>query len=231
MADASADFYTWKEFGDLVRTLLLVDKDRLGVQDTVDANGQSVPGYLSLTIRQAVIDLQEYIEALRTGHEDTYAFSDFTQEEQASLASLPPFARVQEAYLVQGQVVYPLNDYPWELRYELIKGLVDIIDNNGKIAINPAGAQFMVYPALPDDSWQLKLVWDGKKSDFADEDKVPFPEEAALAVAEYVKGRMARDVDDDLAKFASYFHPKDGTYTKARKLLYLAIKDRQSVQS
>lgn len=221
--------YTWKEFKELVRTLLTTDKDRLGLQDSTDAQGRVVPGYISRLIGQAVLDLQEYIVGLRAGHEDTLQVSDFVPEGKASVGVVPAFGRIREATLIipseTGSLEYPLKDYPWDLRQELLTGQVDLFDNNGRISISPDGASFLVYPALADGQ-TARLSWDGKKSDFADTDLVPFPEEAALAVAEFVKGFVAREVDNDLAKFATYFHAREGTYTKARKKLYLGFTER-----
>ena len=94
---------------------------------------------------------------------------------------------------------------------------------NGYIALDPTGGSFLVYPALVTGQ-SVRLVWDGNKSAFADTDPVPFPEEAALAVAEFVKGYLAREVDGDLAKLQTYFHPREGSYIKARKKLYLSSR-------
>ena len=91
------------------------------------------------------------------------------------------------------------------------------------VAINPTRSSLLIYPT-PAAWHSARFVWDGNKSNFADTDPVPFPEEAALAVAEFVKGYIAREVDGDIAKLQTYFHPREGSYIKARTKLFLSSR-------
>ena len=91
------------------------------------------------------------------------------------------------------------------------------------IAIDPTRSRLLVYPT-PAAWHSTRIVWDGNKSAFADNDPVPFPEEAALAVAEFIKGYIAREVDGDMAKLQTYFHPREGSYIKARTKLFLSSR-------
>ena len=362
---------TWGDFKSLVLVLLATDKDRLGLQDS----GQK-PGYLSRLISQAVLDLQEYVRALREGHQDDFATADLVGDGRASRGAMPAFSIIRQAALVVSDadgesLSAPLIPLPWGLRDELASGQLVIssfgtnwncrlhsrrwlqtynpdtgawhsiiaagfpaqlaqddgtrsagwqaecvfrrqpesnyrlkegkwlqfhnpdtglwhtvmgagspaqlaLDDgieplsgernyrlkdgkglqifnpgtglwhtllsagnpaqlsldegesalsteSGYIALDPSGSNFLVYPA-PFSSQSVRLVWDGNKSDFADTDVVPFPEEAALAVAEFVKGYLAREVDGDLSKLQTYFHPREGSYIKARKKLYLSSR-------
>jgi len=225
------DWKSWGEFKSAVRNLLPLDKNRLGLQDKTDEDGKLVPGYISLMIRQGVIDLQRFIPAFRKNHETLYYPADFAADGAASRGVLPPFAQVTDAYLWNNEdsTRYPLNPFPWDLRHELTSGQCALIDNNGKLCIEPDAYKFYVYPKV-EGQWILSLNWDALldsgKSEFADDELVPFPEDAEFAVAEFVKGHIRREVDRDMQAFSSYFHPRTGTYMVARRNLSLTVKER-----
>lgn len=229
------DWYTWSEFKAAVLALMPLDKNRQGFVDTTTDDGVIVPGYNSLMIRHAVIDLQTFIPQYRKQHETLYYPCDMVTEGSASRGALPPFAEVQDAYLFSfdNDTRYPLLGFPWEQRHELTNGLTTLSDNNGKLCIEPDAYKFYIYPALA-GNWVLSLNWnallDTGKSDFADAELVPFPEGAVLAVSEFLKGRIEREVNKDMSAFASYFHPVTGTYTVARKNLFLTAQERTRSQ-
>lgn len=226
------DYYTWAEFKSAVRELLTVDRDRIGLQDTTDDAGNTVPGYITLMIRQAVIDLQRFIPVFRKDHETLYYPSDFVTEGYASRGVLPPGAEVQDAYLyhVETNSRFPLDVAAWEGRHNLTGGLLALDTNVGRLIIEPDAYKFYVYPCVT-DQWVLSLNWnallDGGKSDFEDDELVPFPEDATLAVKEFVKGHITREINKDLPGYATYFHPKTGTYSVARRNLFLTANDRR----
>jgi len=227
----SADYYTWDEFKEAVRSFMYVDANRLGLQDTTSDTGAVVPGYISMMIRQGVIDLQRFIPAFRKQHETLYYPEDLVVEGLAGRGVLPPFAKVTDAYLFSfdNDSRYPITEFGWESRHELTNGMESLNDNNGRICIEPDAYKFYVYPVVT-GNLVLSLNWDAQldsgKSDFQGAELVPFPEDAAFAVAEFVKGHIRREVERDAAAFGSYFHPSAGTYTVARKNLYLTAKER-----
>ncbi len=222
------DYYTWSEFKSAVREMLPLDKNRHGLQDKDGA-----PGFISLMTRQAVIDLQRFIPEMRKNHETLYYPADFVIEGSASRGVLPPFAEVVDAYLVNNETQsrYPLVWFPWEARHELTSGLLGITDNNGRVCVEPDANKFYVYPVV-EGQWIVSLNWnallDNGKSDFSDSELVPFPEDAVMTVAEFVKGRIQREVNNDLNAFNTYFHPRVGTYSVARRNLALTAKERHS---
>ena len=106
-----ADFYTWCEFQREVYELMPQDKDRLGME-----------GYLPRLIRQAVIDLQQFIPAFRVRHETLYYPFDFALDGAAGVGTLPPQSEVTEIWmfnlnrLERARVV----KYDWERRFSLV---------------------------------------------------------------------------------------------------------------
>ena len=67
------DFYTWLEFKTEVLNLMPQDADRLGMDN-----------YLPRLIREAVIDLQQFIPAYRKRHETLYYAKDLVDDGAAS---------------------------------------------------------------------------------------------------------------------------------------------------
>lgn len=225
------DYYTWQEFKAAVREMLPIDKNRQGLQDTTNDDGTVSPGYISRMTRQAVIDLQRFVQVFRRMHETLYYPFDVVAEGQTSRGVLPPFAEIRDCYLFNtgNGVRYPLAEFPWERRHELTNGMIGMLDNSGRICIEPDANSFYIYPALT-GNWVLSLNWDALmdegKSDFADAEQVPFPEDSVFAASEFVKGHIAREINKDLGAFSSYFHPRTGTYSTARRNLWLTAKDR-----
>jgi hypothetical protein len=91
----------------------------------------------------------------------------------------------------------------------MIRGEEPVNDGNCRIAIDPLGYTFFVYPEVT-EGWVLSLTWDGLKLDFQDGEETPFTEEAAGAVAEYVKAKIAREVDRDIGLHDSYMRSFQG---------------------
>jgi hypothetical protein len=81
---------------------------------------------------------------------------------------------------------------PWEERFRLLCGQCE--HRLYGYALSPNGKMFAIHPAVNDET-ELLLVWDGLKRDFEDADVVPWPEDAAEAVAAYVKWRILLEID------------------------------------
>lgn len=222
------DWYTWKEFCDLARELMPLEKQRLDLQDSEDG----APGHLTLQIRQAVIDLQRFIPAYLKNHESIYDPEDFALDGSASRGATPPGALLKEFWVFNTEtgVRHPVISFPHERRHELIHGMANVADQQARLALDPHGETFWVYPAV-EPGWCLVMNWDAKgttniKLDFKDDEKVPFGEDAAKAVSEYAHAQIARIVDRDLAMHESWMR----SYLTSRKDLYLESKDKARFQ-
>lgn len=183
---------TWTQFMAVVDEHLSVDANRRGLED-----------FRERTMRNSVVDLQRYIRAYQTGHTTTYAVADLDEIEHAMLGNLPAGAIPSAFYIYSTEVdsegdAHPdcnrnrLDFWDWERRQHLICCPCDI--RLYAYALAPQGRQFMIHPILNADT-RLLLVWQGLKIDFAGGDTVPFPEEAAEAVAAYTKWRILLEID------------------------------------
>lgn len=214
--------YTWSQFVAAVLGLLPRDSQRIG----------PVQPYITQMIRQAVIDLEDRIPALKMGHETIYQASDFVGEGYASRATLPPQATPRDAFLVYYDLDanhqpkphcrrFPLEDFGWKNRMALVHSKVAVNDGRGLICFDPRGETFYVYPC-PRDTQQVSLFWDGRKINFQDNEQTPFDEQMTLVVADFCKSRLSREVDNDLMMADSY----SLSYRQGRQILYLNLKDR-----
>lgn len=86
------------------------DRDRLGMED-----------YLPRLIREAVIDLQQFIPAYRERHETLYYPQDFALDGTASVGTLPPKAEIKELWLfnLSTSERVPVERMAWEKRFLL----------------------------------------------------------------------------------------------------------------
>jgi hypothetical protein len=91
----------------------------------------------------------------------------------------------------------------------------------GLYAPDPQGNQFYLYPKLEGD-FILSVHWDGRKVDFQDDELVPFDQDAAQAVADYCKAKIALEVDRDPARSKDFMTE----YLVKRTNLYLRNKDK-----
>jgi hypothetical protein len=209
------DYYKWSEFTEDVMAYLPVDKDRVGAEE-----------YIQRLLTQGVLDLQFHIVAYRKLHETIYTPSDFSVQGCAAKATLPPGAVVRDAWLfhIDSQTTLGLWDFEWARRNELIYGTQLV----PRICIAPDTHTFHVYP-IPSAGWLVSLWWDGMKSEFQPEEELPFPKEdkrVSMAVAEFIKGKLAREVQKDMGLYESFFHPRLGSYSVARRDLYLTAQAR-----
>ncbi len=216
------DYLTWQAFKDEVLALMPMEKSRIIAGDDGTL--------LTRLTRQAVIDLQDFIPVYRKQHETLYQPFDFVTEGVASRAVMPPFAQFRDAWLVNSEtgVRYPLKEMDWEQRFEMTTGRVDLLDSNGLICIDRAAYTFYVYPEVT-DGLVFSVFWDGLKSEFDDAEEVPFCEGAVEAAADFVKGKLARDIEHDTTLYESYFRNHSlnpGSYILKRRNLWLTAKER-----
>lgn len=228
MVSQDVQVYTWSEFQAAVRALVPIDYARLG----------SVPALIDAWIRLCIIELQNFVPQYRAGHETIYHASDFVLEGEACRATLPPQAKLTDAYLVvfdtdctTGKTLgdfckrYPLTDFNWENRMALVHGKVATNGGNALISFDRQSRTFYVYPGIK-DCQVVSIFWEGKKVNFQPDEQVPFTEQTTLVIADYLKARLSREVDKDLPLEESYMK----SYEAGRSLLFLDEKDKRSTQ-
>lgn len=206
---------TWSEFKTIVDNLLVVDADRLGPVST--AKDQWV--------KQAVIDIQKDIPFYRGGHEKIFGVQDFVVEQNASKGIIPDSAHIREMFWTSTTFAcsrIPLRAYGWGNRFDLICGAMQ--PNQYAVSLDPHGRRFYIYPKVI-DGYQVSMFYDGVKSDFADAEEVPFDEQVAEAVSEYVSGKIARRIDHDHVLHSSYMT----SYKKQKGSIYVDAKERQRI--
>lgn len=196
-----------------------MDNSRIGI-----ATGNS--NYLTHQLLYAIIDIQKLIPYYQGGHETVYGAEDLVREGLASVGSLPVTEKCypQDAYYKKtGNVCIsqPLSPYSWGDRYDLVCGNPRFYNNQYFIAIDPHGKQFYVFPSVGNEN-KVTLSWDGVKLTFEDDDETPFDVDVAHCVGLFIKHKIARLVDHDLAESDSYMRD----FLRARGLLYADSRER-----
>lgn len=222
---------TWAQLTTAVNEDLGPDGTRRGIE-TLRIRAQ----------REAIIDLQRYIRAFRTGHTTTYNVADLTTVSYAHAGTLPDQAKPKAFYIIStGDIVDPptiddpncvrnrLEFVAWENRRAMICNSCDL--SRYVYSVSPYSRQFLVHPLINDET-KLLLVWDGLKMDFVDADVMPtsIPEWAAEALAAFIKFKILSIIDrrPDLA--AMQYNPvtKTGVYAEKRLALYREQRESQS---
>jgi hypothetical protein len=203
---------TWAEFKAAVKVLLTTDANRAGATSYVDA-----------LIRLGITDLQHFIKAMRTGFITVYYPEDLDTAGETSFGNMPGAVTVTSMYMTKSGHTccrVPYLPYPggWEHRFDLTCQSAGLKDHNWSV-FDPFGETFGVYPAL-EEGYEVEMVWDGVRLGWDDEDTMPTAytdERVALAVAEFVKARVAREVKNDMNMAGSY----QQSYNALRQQLYL----------
>jgi hypothetical protein len=211
----------WSEFKTMVDELLAVERRRLGVQPFIDRQ-----------IRLGVGEIQRLIEYYRGGVTTTYEFDDVTRDGYASRLELPKGASLREIYHVKTGKIWvrrPLFEYPFSNRHDLRAGVLGIGYNNPQFRYaldHRAGARDLwIYPKLT-KGYAVQVVWDSVlgrgEINFKDTDEVPFDEPVANLVHEWVKMKLSREVDKDLATAHDY----ERTFRLGVSSLYADVQER-----
>lgn len=201
---------------------------------SVDAARRGLEDFRERTMRNAVVDLQRHITAYQQGHTTTYAEADLDTKEYAQVGNLPAGAIPHAFWIYSNEadsegVTHPncrrnrLDFWSWDNRHALICNQHD--RRLYAYAISPQGKQFVIHPVLNADT-RLLLVWQGLKINFAAGDTVPWPEEAAEAVAAYVKWRILLEIDKNPALAQAQY----AIFKNARGDLYLDERSRLSAE-
>lgn len=261
-------YWTWQQFNAKVDELCPLESKRLfGTGATMAtatacgsvarAGGAMAYGgspYYRNQIRQAVLDLQNFIPEFTKNHETIYYPQDFAIDGRASVGALPPLAKVTDAwyYSVSKQIRVPVVEAPWERRFdlatlhprhlnpnefngtsicqtsaslEMIATFKEVASATGHhsppafMAISPGHERFYLHPRV-ENEWVFSLFWDGCKLDYRDTEQVPFEEEAAQAVALFVRAAFLGYVERNLADAAQVTLQ----YNAKRSQLYLRCK-------
>lgn len=214
----------WSDFKAAVMVDIPVDNQRIGI-----ATGN--PNYVDHQILYAIIKIQKLIKFYQKGHETVYGPADVVQEGWASAGALPAAdqCRPYDAYykrIGQQCASQPLTTYDWGNRYDLICGQPKITNCQFAIAFDPQGTQFLIFPALSNNS-QMSLFWEGVKTSFDNADETPFEMDVAECVGLFVKSKIALMVDHDLAESNEYMRQ----YLQSRSLLFADTKDRSRMSA
>lgn len=213
---------TWSDFKAAVDELLTIERRRLGVQPFIDRQ-----------VRLATGDVQRLIDYYRSGIVSTFGHDEAIREGYASRLQLPKGANLREIYhLRTGSISAsrPLYEVPVSNKRELVAGIIGV-GCDGKyfrycIDSRDGARNAYVYPAIT-SGYAIQIVWDAvvgrtTEADYKEDDIVPFDEPVAALVHEYVKMKLAREVDRDLAMAKDY----ERTYRTGIASLYSEVQER-----
>ena len=175
--------------------------------------------------RSAVIRMQEVIPGYQKGHETIYGPDDLARECHAHRGELPDGARPTEFWrhgavpedaedtLVDesdesGDVisascerrrteVYPVD---WTERTRLIDGTARL---HNVIAVNPQRREFYLARTLAEGE-TLHVFWNGLKTEFAEDETLPWGEEAVDYAAQYAAAQVERSSRDKLNQYETF---------------------------
>lgn len=200
---------TWLEFRRHVISLLSVNY-RNTLRDATERK-----------IISTLLDLQSFIEEYRQGHTKVYGPADVEVHGSASIGLLPVGAHVERIRFRTGGAICrdeALDAISWDKR----ETLACCPNALYQVAINPIGREFWVNPqVLTGDS--LVLDWNGRKTEFADTDELPYDYDAADAVAARVSSWLVMLTESDARAAAMH----EAAYQVARRNLYRLAKSRK----
>lgn len=205
----------------------------------VDGTRRGIDALRTRSIRDAVVDLQRYIRAFRTGHETTYQVADLTAIDYAHAGTLPDQAKPKAFYTVsvvpEADLSLPnpycernrMDYFAWKDRQYVVCEKYGL--RNYRYSVSPFSNQFLVHPLINSETYLL-VVWDGLKMTFLDADVVPWPEQAAEAVGAYVKWKILLEVDKRIDLAREWFDKarNTGIYPNLRLALFREQNEAQS---
>lgn len=253
----SHGLWTWQQFNNAVDALCPLECTRIFGQMCAAsttlwprADGSSI--YYRNQIRQAVLDLCNFIPEYTKNHETIYYPQDFVPDGMAGVGALPPFSEFKSAwyYDVNEQKRYPVVLVPWESRFDLttrkthdtlncsytvltaaaqdalaMAQTISLMNGSRELAgLLAISPKHDQFYCFPQviNQWVLSLFWDGHKLDYRDQELVPFQEEAAYAVSLWVQAKFAEYVERDLNLSADRMRQ----YASKRSNLYTRTKDK-----
>jgi len=207
---------TWSEFNTAVRVLLLQHNRRQGIQSMID-----------VLIKAAVVDLQETVPALRDGHTTVYTPSRFVTDGFAGRSNYQVGATIVAAYARDPNDHTVMYDFELATSHEALREMTSgsLSLELRRMAIDPVRGHIRVVPNPVEDTSEVVLVWNGKKTDFESDDDVPFDDQAVHATAEFVLARLSRSVDGDPELARSYA----GSYSTLKRRIKSAANAARNV--
>lgn len=132
--ESKSGFPTWCEFNAKVDKLCPLERKR--VFGPMNQDGSSV--WYREQIRQAVLDLKNFITEYTRNHESIYYPADFADDGEASVGALPPMCQVRSAWYYGIESSDPSKhhrfevvNFPWEKRFEMTEHkLHDFLNSN-----------------------------------------------------------------------------------------------------
>ena len=221
--------------GVAVRLHLTADGDRKGANDFIDsmidrANDDltQFADWVRRTIRQGVLDLQDYIPAFRLPNETTYTSTDVVADGYTSKGRLPELGDPRQMWVTYTDpdtaecTRHELKFSPWVTRYP---DMIQAQECSPLFTISPNGDRFWITPSLADANWKLIIRWDGIKLSYQDTETVPFGDESVARVTgDYLRAQIAK-YDDDIQEYKVF----NGDYITGRTRLFLGAKRRSNM--
>jgi hypothetical protein len=181
-------------------------------------------------IARGVADLIDHIPQLRPDLVRSLAFADQIVAHENDKAGLfdpgiPPF-RITEMWVTDGEAVEdadpadrlgPYRQMKWSRRFDLLYG--SISECSLVYCVHPDETNFYVHPLLDEDQ-VLQVHYECVEPYFPDDAKVAFGESISQAVSDFVKAKLALDVERDKAthdqKMADFFTLRRQIYSRYR---------------
>lgn len=172
-------------------------------------------------VRSAVVRMQSVVSAYREGHENIYTPSSLTKECYAAKGVLPDGARPTEIWR-HGVLPEDLSEeesgsedgipadcerrrvevhpVPWSDRTSMIDGTTRV---RNIIAFDSQFRTFYLSPPLLEGE-TLHVFWNGKKMEFAEDESLPWGEEAVDYVSQYAAAQLERVSRDKLNQYQTF---------------------------
>lgn len=203
----------WSDFNALVRVHLHTHNRRQGIQTLIDT-----------LVHAAILDLQGSIPEFRVRETTVFESSDLTVSGEAQTGSISPGRKIVRAYARLA------SDHTETDEFEFYDGRLSDRQDNGVVlqsprlfSYSPVTGAFRITPALSDDSSELVLIHEGPSFTISESAEVPFDEQVAEVVADYVLTKLSMDVDRDMQ--AAQAHRQ--LYSAGKRRLLADLRENQ----
>lgn len=135
------DYWTWSKFNSVVDSLCPLECKRIFGQmnpSPVWCKMDGSSAYYRSQIRQAIIDLQNFIPEFTKNHETIYYPLDFVSDGRASVGAMPPFGQIKSAWYYnfdpkdfERKKRFRVVVMPWEQRFDMTtREMPDMLNSN-----------------------------------------------------------------------------------------------------
>lgn len=197
---------TWSEFKSAVRVHLVAHGRRQGIQSLIDS-----------LIKAASWDLQASVPFYLADTRRTVKPTAMRTVGYAAATVLPVGTRIKGAFATHLDSPGVRVSYSFAVTTsEQIAMEEGNVANTDKVLhYSPKTGTVLVTPNPKDDGSSLVLLLESKRLDFEDDDEVPFDDQAAKIISEYVMAHLSRTVDHDLAMAQSH----NASYLGGKRIL------------